>query len=86
MLSDPACASMVFHQETSWQEEILGWLDELYTEYLKPGMGYEMEVQQNLSKIWLSFFENVYAISQRKKQNQEELAGKRKRSRREPEY
>ena len=67
MLSDPACASMVFHRETSWQEEILGWLDELYTEYLKPGMGYEMEVQQNLSKIWLSLFENVYAVSQREK-------------------
>lgn len=87
MLSDPACASMVFHRETSWQEEILGWLDELYTEYLKPGMGYEMEVQAELiQNLAVCFLRMSMQYHRGKNKIRERTAGKRKRSRREPEY
>lgn len=56
MISDAALGSIVFQKEVPWQATILESLHQIYNLYLEHPASFEMQIQQHLSSIWLTIY------------------------------
>lgn len=59
MTAEGTYASFTFHPDTPWQAHILDSLHKIYQLYLEHPASFEMQVQQQLSSIWLSLYNQV---------------------------
>ncbi len=58
LIKSPSVASYHFCDNVPWEKDIINKMQEIYELYFARKPLFEFKIQQNLSLIWLSFYEN----------------------------